>query len=108
MQAGKLNKRVTPQSPSSAQDANGELVPGWTNFISGDNPKVSASIKDISGREFVAAGATQNETTTSIVVRYRAGYKKSMRIIYEDDVYNVLEVLGQDKTELTLMCKRMT
>ena len=101
MQAGRLNKRVLIQSPATGQDATGEPTTGWTDVAT-----VWASIVDVSGREYVAAGGTQNSAQTKITIRYRAGIVPSMRVVHGSDAYNVEAVLGQDRRGLLLMCSR--
>ncbi len=83
------------------QDANGEMVPGWPTFAT-----VWAEVEDISGREYVVAGSTQNSVTTTMTIRYRAGVIQNMRVMMGAVPYNIEAVLGQDKKELLLMCSR--
>ena len=101
MRAGRLNKRVLIQSPATGQDAMGEPTTGWTDVAT-----VWASIVDVSGREYVAAGGMQNSAQTKITIRYRAGIVPSMRVVHGSDAYNVEAVLGQDRRGLLLMCSR--
>ena len=101
MQAGRLNTRVLIQSPATGQDATGEPTTGWTDVAT-----VWASIVDVSGREYVAAGGLQNSAQTKITIRYRAGIVPSMRVVHGSDAYNVEAVLGQDRRGLLLMCSR--
>lgn len=103
MRAGRLNKRITIQSPATGQDATGEPTTGWTDVAT-----VWASIVDVSGREYVAAGGLQNSAQTKITIRYRAGIVPSMRVVHGSDAYNVEAVLGQDKRSLLLMCSRLS
>ena len=103
MRAGRLNKRITIQSPATGQDATGEPTTGWTDVAT-----VWASIVDVSGREYVAAGGLQNSAQTKITIRYRAGIVPSMRVVHGSDAYNVEAVLGQDRRSLLLMCSRST
>lgn len=101
MRAGRLNKRITIQSPAAGQDATGEPAVGWTDIAT-----VWASIVDVSGREYVAAGGTQNSALTKITIRHRDGIVPSMRVVHGSDAYNVEAVLGQDRRSLLLMCSR--
>lgn len=101
MDIGKLNRRITIQQAGTTQDANGEIVAGWTTFAT-----VWASVVDVSGREFLAAGGTQNEALTKVAIRYLAGVLPKMRIVHGSDTYNIESVLGQDRKSLLLMCSR--
>ena len=99
---GKLNKRVTIKSLGTTQDALGEIVPTWSTHAT-----VWASVVDITGKEFIAAGSTQNSVQTKIAIRYLSTVKPAMRVYYGSDIYNIEAVLGQDKKSLVLMCVRL-
>lgn len=101
MNIGKLDKRIKIQAPGPVQDDIGEMVPGWTQFAT-----VWASMVDISGSEYIAAGGTQDVAVTKIGIRYLAGVSPSMRILHGSDIYLIDAVLGQDKRSLLLACKR--
>jgi len=105
--ANNLNKRVLIQTPAG-QDEAGQPGTGWVNVVPDGDGKLWAGITDISGREFISAGATQNQVTTKILIRYRAGIDASMRALHGADVYNIEAVLGQDGRTLLLMCSRGT
>lgn len=105
--AARLNKRVLLQVQGSEQDAVGQPMDVWANFVT-DTPdgKIAAEVRDVSGREFVAAGATQNQVLTTITIRYRAGVLPKMRVLYGADIYRIEAVLGQDQRTLALVCAR--
>ena len=103
MQAGRLNRRCTLQQPGTTTDELGQPIPGWTDVAT-----VWASVVDVSGREYVAAGGLQNSAQTKITIRYRSGIVPSMRVVHGSDAYNVEAVLGQDKRSLLLMCSRLS
>ena len=103
MQAGRLNRRCTLQQPGTTTDALGQPIPGWTDVAT-----VWASIVDVSGREYVAAGGLQNSAQTKITIRYRSGIVPSMRVVHGADTFNIEAVLGQDRRSLLLMCSRLS
>jgi SPP1 family predicted phage head-tail adaptor len=102
MRAGKLNKRITIQAVTESQDATGEIVTTWANFAI-----VWASVVDISGREFIAAGANQNEVQTRIIIRKLSGVVPSMRVVHGSVTYSIDAVLVHDNVSLMLMCSRL-
>lgn len=105
--ATRLNKRVTIQRQGAGRDAAGQPSPaGWENVFTDDDGKCWAEIKDISGREFVSAGAEQSWVTTRITIRYRPNLSSALRVLHGSDVYDVRAVLGQDGRTLQLMCTR--
>lgn len=99
--AGRLDQRITLQAPVTGQDAAGQPATGWTDVAT-----VWASVLDISGREYIAAGGVQNTATTKITIRYRAGVVPSMRVMHGATAYSIDAVLGQDRRALLLMCSR--
>lgn len=101
LRAGDLDQRVTIQAPATGQNDYGEPLLTWTDVAT-----VWASINDLTGREFIAAGAAQSAVTTKIGIRYLAGVVPAMRVLYGSDVYNISAVLGQDRVSLLLMCER--
>lgn len=101
MRAGRLNKRVTIQLNTPTQDSGGGMVDSWGDFAT-----VWAEVKDLSGREFIAAAATNNAVQTKITIRYLAGVLPSMRVVNGSDTYKIESVIGQDGRSLLLMCSR--
>jgi len=103
MQAGKLNKRITIQAQVTTQNAIGEQLTSWTTVC-----VVSASVNDMTGREFFAAGAPVESIITKIQIRHMTDITAAMRVLCADDVYNIEAVLHESNKALTLMCKRVT
>lgn len=103
----RLDKRVTIQVHAAGQDAAGQPLPsGWVNFLADGDGKVWAGIRDISGREFAAAGATQNQVVSTITIRHREGVAEKIRVLHGNLIYNIEAVLGQDGRTLALMCSK--
>ena len=101
MQAGKLDKRITIQSPAAGKDAYGEPLTGWIDFAT-----VWAGIQDLTGREYLAAAATQNAVTSKITIRHLDGIVSAMRAMHGTVAYSIEAVLGTDKRQLLLMCSK--
>lgn len=103
---GELDRLVTIQVPGTVRDEYGEMIPSWTDLATG----LYARVRDISGREFLAAAAVQNLTTTEIVIWFRADVLPAMQVVdYTDtnrfDKYNIVAVLREEPW-LRLMCTR--
>ena len=96
----RLNKRVTIQQQSTAVDEIGQPVVSWSDVAT-----VWAEVKDVSGREYIAAGAIQSAVLTKITIRKRAGIVSAMRVLHGSDTYSIDAVLESGLTML-LMCKR--
>lgn len=65
IESGRLNQRVTLQSPAGSRDALGERVTTWTDVAT-----VWAAIEPLSTRETFAAAQAQSEATHRVTVRY--------------------------------------
>lgn len=104
MRAGQLRQRVMLQRNGRHQDPDtGEMISGWSNLTT--NP-IPCSVEPVSGREFIAGQATQNEVTARIVIRYRAGVTAAMRAVHRGVIYNIEAVLPDPRSGreyLTLM-----
>ena len=87
MQAGRLNRRVTLQSPSQSVDEIGQPIPGWTDVAT-----VWGDIRMKSGLESIKAGAPVSVVQASIRIRYRAGVNAGMRVVHNLQVYEILAV----------------
>lgn len=87
MQAGRLNRRCTLQTPSTAQDELGQPIPGWTDVAT-----VWADIRMKSGLESIKAGAPVSVVQASIRIRYRAGINAGMRVVHNLTAYEILAV----------------
>lgn len=103
----RLNKRVTIQQKSTTPDEIGQPIETWTNFVTAGDGKVWAEVNDVSGREYVAAGANQSAVLTKITIRYRAGVVSSMRVLHGTDTYSIEAALQQGPRDMLLMCKRL-
>ena len=101
-----MDKRITLQAPPAGRNALNETAGDWTNAVADGDGKVWASVVDLSGREYVAAGGTQNAVETKITIRDRDGITAAMRVLHGADVYTIEAVLGQNNRTLLLMCSR--
>jgi len=88
MQAGRLNRRVTLQSPSQSVDEIGQPIPGWTDVAT-----LWGDIRMKSGLEAIKAGAPVSVVQASIRVRYRAGITAGMRIVHNLQAFNIVAVM---------------
>ncbi len=101
MRAGKLDKKVVIKQKAVTRDSFGQETINWTTFAT-----VWGEVKDLSGKEYVAATAVKNPVTTEIRIRYCSGVLPAMRAEVGSVIYNIEAVLGQDRVSLHLMCKR--
>lgn len=100
---GALRDVVTIQTPGSAQDEIGEAVPAWTALA-----VVRASVRDLTGRELIAAQAVQSMVTTKITIRFRDDVTAAMRVTRGAEVFQIESVLNPSgrRDWLELMCAK--
>ena len=103
MLSPKLRHRVTLAGLTQTRDQWGGVVETWQPLVA----NLPAEIVPLSGREFIAAQATQAGVTTRITIRYRGGVAPAMRIEHDGDIYNIKAVLPDPtlRRHLTLMCE---
>ncbi len=105
MRAGQLLDRVSIQFPATGQDEYGEPLTGWTDVVFDSlDGKIAAAIKDLTGRQFLAAQATQNSVSTTVTIRHRPGIVAAMRVLHGSDAYDIQAVLVRDRVWMDLMC----
>jgi len=103
IQAGRLNELITIQEETTSRGANGEQIVTWTAVVS----SLPAQVRPIRGREFVALRAAQSDLSLEIKIRYRSGINNTMRVLWNGDAYDIVEVIAggkRNRTDLTLMC----
>lgn len=88
MQAGRLNRRVTLQQPSTATDELGQPIHGWTDVAT-----LWADIRMKSGLESIKAGAPVSTVQASIRIRYRSDVTAGMRVVHNLQAYNITAVM---------------
>ena len=103
MRAGKLRHRIQLQEFTTTVDPD----TGYRDKAWADVAALWAEFAPLSGREFIAAAATQSAVTARITIRHRAGVTNNHRILHGGAVYNIEVVLPDaesGKEHLTLMC----
>lgn len=113
MKVGKLRHRVILQRRADVENADGEVVPTWTDLA-----EVWGSLEPVSGREYFAAQQVNAEVTTRILVRWITGVEAAGRVLHqtnqsnspaEYDVYDIVSALEDPvigKRWITLLCVR--
>ncbi len=102
MQPGRLDRLVTLQSRTlAAASAYGEKLASYSTLA-----QVWAERRDVSGREYFAAGQLHAEASAAFRIRYRSGLTPIHRIVDDGVIYDVLHIaeIGR-KDGLELVCK---
>lgn len=102
MQIGKLRHRIKIQQQINTQNDYGALVTEWQDVVS-----CWAEVKPLMGKEYFTAQQVQSEVTVQIWLRYRAGIMPTMRVVFGERHFEIVEVLNYQgrSTALQLLCK---
>lgn len=101
MRAGELNRRVTIQQHAAVAD--GEPFPtAWVDVAT-----VWASMKSASGLQTIKSGVDVSVVKSSIRIRYRTDVTAGMRVVYQDQVFDIRAVLPDTagRVFLDLVCE---
>ena len=104
MNAGQLRHRVTIQQLTRVEDEGGGYAEVWTEVAT-----VWAAIKPLRGNERYEAQQIQSTLTHKVIMRYRAGIKPQMRILYGNRVFEIEAVIDVDERHkwLELLCSEV-
>lgn len=105
--AGTLRHLVDIERYVETQDAVGQPIKDWSNFAT-----VHADVRQLTGREPFMAQERFSEANIMVITRYVPGItgtnvNTTMRIVWQGDVYNILDVSDVDgrKTRLEFICQ---
>lgn len=108
MQSYRLRHRVQFQIQQHTQDPqSGAPIIEWVVANANGVPLLSvpAEVLTGAGREFIASGTKQAETTARINVRWFPGLDESWRVLWDGRVYNIegisTDVTGRREWRLT-------
>lgn len=79
MDAGKLDRRVTLEAPTTTRGETGGHEETWSVFAT-----LWASVRDLSGRETFNAQAAGSAVSKVVTIRYRSGVTAAMRVKFAD------------------------
>lgn len=104
MRSGTLRHVITIRQRDSGQNEIGEPASSWSDLAT-----VRAWVQDLSGRELLAAQATQNPVNAKILIRYRPDIMPAMQVVFGAVTYNIETVLNptRNNSRLELMCVRL-
>lgn len=102
MRAGRLRHRITLQIPSRGQNALGEWVDSWNDWVT-----IWGSIEPNTGKRYFEAMQASSEVQGTIVIRYRNGVLPTMRVTYGGRVFKIISIVQpkENMKELHLLYK---
>lgn len=103
MNIGRLDRKVTLQSPTETIGASGGVAVAYA-----DEATVAAQKVETTGRESRGAGALRAETDAAFRVRYRSTLTTKYRMVYESKNYDILSIAEEGRRESQLIQARFT
>ena len=91
MSIGQLRQRILFQQLSPGVDALGQPSTTWLNVC-----EVWADITALTGRELTVGRLERAESSTRIMIRYRAGLSTAMRVQQGATFYDITEISDLD------------
>ena len=83
--AGELRHRITIQKITSGRDEDGYPVSEqWVDYV-----QLWAKVTHLSGKDLIAAQASQSKIVARLKIRYREDIDTTMRVIYKSKTYAI-------------------
>jgi SPP1 family predicted phage head-tail adaptor len=99
---GGMRHRCTIQTPVETQDASGQPVVSWVNYVANEpcEYQPTSGIENMRGRQYEAG------TRAIFIVRYRAGYTPQMSVLFDGERYGITAVNRVDglRKYIELVC----
>lgn len=102
MEIGKLNKRITWQSPTNTSDGAGGFTVTWTDVCT-----TWGALWPTSASEQIKSEKPIMEISHRIRIRYRSGFQASYRAKFGDRYFDIKSIINvQEHGEwLDILCK---
>lgn len=103
MRAGSLDKKITIQKLGDAVDGFGGIIEGGYQ----DFATVWASINPVTGKEVFLSNTDFSTVSHKIKIRYLAGVDASMRIVWNDRVFEIKYFINYQEAnrEIEFLCE---
>ncbi len=103
----RLRHRITLQQEVETPDGAGGYAKSWADVAdlwAEIMPVISSGAKldKSAGREIVLGGQIQHELSHRILLRYRDDITPSMRLVYENSIFNIVYVANVEERNETL------
>jgi len=102
MRSGTLRNFITIQEPVKVKSGSGAMVTTWATF-----KQVWAGIRTIRGYEKESAESSWSGADSKIKIRYVAGLASTMRILYNNVIYSILDIddIDERHREVIFTCQ---
>lgn len=95
MRGGRLDKRMTIQQGTDTQTTSGDITTVWADLW----PNVPCRLIQKNGGERFEGDRDTSRTLASFEIRWRSGLNPKMRIIYNSNTYDIIDIdeLGRNE-----------
>lgn len=94
MRAGRFRHKLILQRKVLVQDeTTGALTETWS-----DVANIWGGVEPLSAKEFIAANSVHSKVSARIVIRYRNDIDASMRILFDNKIFNIEGILPDNKS----------
>ena len=102
MNSGDMRQRISIQDKTTGRDSFGGEVVTWS-----ETAAVWATAEPLRGQEYLEARRLQSDLDIRFRIRYLAGLKPTMRVVYDGRIFNIQSVIHvkEARREIQLMCK---
>ena len=83
---GQLDRRIRIETPTSTRGTSGQELLTWSTFA---ECWAGVEYPGTKSDETVIADQEVSVTTVNFIIRYRDGINKKMRIVYNEDYYDI-------------------
>jgi SPP1 family predicted phage head-tail adaptor len=109
--AGTMRHRVQILELVTSRDAYGGVIESWQPLADTPDGRLWAQVVPVSGREYTASAAVQDQTVMRATIRHRDDVAPTMRLVHDEQTYDITAVLPDPESGreyLTLMCATTT
>lgn len=104
MNIGKMNERVTLQSPTETKSRSGEVTLSWSDYAT-----VWASVDGLSSRDIMQAQQANVIASHRIRIRYKDGVSHEHRIKWRNRIMEVASVTDREhRTVIEILAREAT
>lgn len=103
MNIGKMNQRVTLQSPTESKSRSGEVTLTWSDY-----DETWASVDGLSSRDIMQAMQANVVATHRIRIRHRDGVSHEHRLLWRGKTMEIASVVERDnRTALEILAREV-
>ncbi len=87
MQAGRLDRKITIETPTDVQSGTGVVTQTWATFAT-----PWAEVRPVRGQERFAAAQVAGEIDQVFRIRWLSGVTRKMRISYDSLTWDIIDI----------------